>query len=195
MQRAVTVPESAPEAETLVRFAEPDRLPARIAANPADGAPEGAVRTADLTRDHVVIRRDPPAPGECGATMIPVALYRGVAVGIARDGSGAVYRLSLHHGDAALSVPLAVGTSLEEIAELWRAWARTLGLPMLAIDQAGNVHGALHQIGAFFAAPPSPRRRGSSLVGRRTRFSRRRAAPAKGPTVVIRDAREIIART
>lgn len=190
MQRAVTVPASASEAGPLSAFAEPDRLPARIAL----AGEGGEAGVAEICRDRVVIRREDDA--ERPTVVAPLSVYRGVAVTIlpADGGAEPVFHVFLHHGDPALVVPLATGTALEAIAEAWRAWARVFGLPMLAIDQAGNVHGALHQIGAFFAAPPSPRRRGSGLVGRRSRTARRRTVPASRERVVIRGAREIIAR-
>ncbi len=187
MQGAVTTARLPADQETLITFASPDRLPARIAL--PDAAPGG--RTVDLSRDHAVIRT--PETDASPVVMVAIGLFRGIAVTVADGPDGPLFRLDLLHADGKLTVPLAVGTSLDAVAGEWQAWARLFGLPMLAVDQDGTVHGALQAFGTFLAAPPKPRRRGSNLVGRRSRLSRRRAVPARAPARVFRGERELIA--
>jgi hypothetical protein len=85
------------------------------------------------------------------------------------------------------------------VARQWQAWAKALGLPLLAVEPDGTVHAELTALGVVLAERPSDRRRGSPLVGRRSRYARRRRdQPSRGHLAempVVRGEREIIART
>lgn len=174
---------------------------ARLAGAPVEiaGAATAGLRHVaqgvEIARDRVIFRpagRDAAAP----ARVVPLTAYRGVAVVIERSPAAApAFRLELSHGEPALTVPLASGRSVEAISRLWRGWGRALRLPLLVVGADGETHAALTPLGALFAETPSPRRRGSPLVGRRTRFARRRTPGRPGPLPVLHGEREIIART
>jgi len=146
-----------------------------------------------LDQDRALIRR--VGPEATDTAVVPMAAYHGVAVSAVRDAAtGPVFQLTLCHPDPSLSVPLATGTCTSEIGEAWRAWGAALDRPLLVLDHTGGVSARLDRIGAVFAEKPSPRRKGSALVGRRSRFARRRTAGTPGAPRVYREEREIIAR-
>ncbi len=129
----------------------------------------------------------------------PIRSYRGVTVTVEGGEGEPLFRLTLEHEEREHSVPLSSGSDVEVIAREWQAWAKALSLPLIAIDAEGNVYAELNALGVVLAEHPVARRRGSPLVGRRSRFARkRRAAPlphtlAEAP--VYHGEREIIART
>lgn len=128
----------------------------------------------------------------------PISSYRGVTVTVEGGAGEPLFRLILEHEEREHSVPLASGSDIATIAREWQAWAKALSLPLIAVDAEGCVHAELNALGVVLAEHPFPRRRGSPLVGRRSRFARkRRAAPlprtlASAP--VVAGEREIIAR-
>jgi len=136
---------------------------------------------------------------DAAAASRPIASYRGVAVTIAGGPGEPLFRLSLAHEEPEHTVPLAAGSDVAAVAREWQAWAKALSLPLLAVDADGCVHAELTALGAILAERPSPRRRGSPLVGRRSPYGRRRraAAPARrlSEAPVHRGEKEIIART
>lgn len=151
--------------------------------------------SVDISREAVTIR---PEAGEAAATR-PLSSYRGVAVRVERGEGGPVFHLSLLHDEVEQSVPLSSGSEAAVVAREWQAWAKALSLPLLAVEPDGSVHAELTALGVVLAERPSERRRGSPLVGRRSRFARRRRdTPLRGSLEdmpVVRGAREIIART
>ncbi|WP_018700439.1 DUF6101 family protein [Amorphus coralli] len=154
---------------------------------------DDATLNVHLDRDRALIRR--VGPEGTDTAVVPMAAYRGVAVSAHHDAAaGPTFRLTLCHPDPSLSVPLASGTCTTEIGAAWRAWGQALERPLLVLDQTGGVSARLDQLGAVFAEKPSPRRKGSALVGRRSRFARRRTAGTPGAPRVYREEREIIAR-
>lgn len=129
----------------------------------------------------------------------PVSTYRGVAVRVEHSADAPVFRLTLEHEDASLTVLLASGTEIAEVANEWQAWGKALSLPLIAVEPDGTIQAELNTMGVVLAERPSPRRRGSPLVGRRSRFARmRRAAPLPrilAGATVVEGEREIIARS
>jgi hypothetical protein len=119
---------------------------------------------------------------------VPLASYDGVALSLADEGAGeAVHKVELIHRDPDLSVPLAEASDATEIATEWNAWAQSLSLPRLFEGMPGR-----------FQSPnegklsPGPRRRGSLVARRRTRFSRRRKMGAlQRLAIAHRNEREI----
>jgi len=170
----------------------PVTLPARLSVR---GRRERPV-SVHISREAVTIR---PHADPAAAATRPLSSYRGVAVTVERGESGPVFHLSLLHRDAAHSVPLVSGCEVAAVARQWQAWAKALGLPLLAVEPDGTVHAELTALGVVLAERPSDRRRGSSLVGRRSRYARRRRdQPSRGDLAempVVRGEREIIART
>jgi hypothetical protein len=154
--------------------------------------------SVEVSRDAVTVR--PLA--EAGPAVVdcePLTSYRGVAVRVERGEAEPMFHLSLFHDDATRAVPLAASADAAAVARLWQAWAKALSLPLLAVDTDGTVSAELTAIGVVLAERPSPRRRGSALVGRRSPFGRRRRAMARprplGEMPVFSGEREIIART
>ncbi|MEM9222338.1 MAG: DUF6101 family protein [Pseudomonadota bacterium] len=147
-----------------------------------------------ISREAVTIS----SPDAAAATQ-PVKSYRGISASVVRGKAGPEFHLTLEHEDSQHCVPLAASSDIEAVAREWQAWAKALCLPLLAIDADGAVHGELNALGVILAERPSPRRRGSPLVGRRSRYARkRRATPptrALGEAPVHTGEREIIART
>lgn len=128
----------------------------------------------------------------------PVNTYRGVAVRAEHGAGEPVFRLSLEHEDPSLTVLLAEGTDIAEVANEWQAWGKALSLPLIAVEPDGTIQAELNTMGVVLAERPSPRRRGSPLVGRRSRFARMRRAAALPRVVAVATGpegeRESIAR-
>ena len=124
---------------------------------------------------------------------LPTASFRGVAARAYEneDGSGTV-TLELLHSDAHLCVPLCVSDTIEQAADDWRDWSKTLGLPMLLIDELGEIHQVDQKVG-ITSRTPKARRRRVSMLKRRPNFLRRRKTGMIGPVVRL-SAEEIIAR-
>jgi hypothetical protein len=184
------ISQPSPERDDLERFAEWTALPARLRATEA-----GTVTV--IARDHVSVRPADGAGGAGGAPtkVTPMRTYRGRAVTVEPAAGGAPrFRLELLHPEHDRSVPLAAGRCAEAISREWKAWGRALSLPLIAVGRDGVVHAALRPLGALTAETPLPRRKGSPLVGRRSRFSRRRRTLAAAEARIHRDEREIIAR-
>ncbi|UOM36249.1 DUF6101 family protein [Acuticoccus sp. I52.16.1] len=111
-----------------------------------------------------------------GISTRPVSSFRGVGVAV-RSGDGEpVFNLTLVHENPRLSIPLSTSTEAATVAREWQAWAKALNLPLLAVNEDGSVHAELTAMGVVLAERPSPRRRGSALVGRRSRYGRKRRA-------------------
>lgn len=113
-----------------------------------------------------------------GIATRPVSSFRGVAVAVRRGDGEPVFNLTLVHENPRLSIPLSTSTEAAIVAREWQAWAKALNLPLLAVNEDGSVHAELTTLGVVLAERPSPRRRGSALVGRRSRYARQRRASA-----------------
>lgn len=181
------VPETGARALAANDDAEPFQLPAKFCV-----AGEAETLHVHLDRDRALIRR--VSPEGTDTAVVPMAAYQGVAVSASYDeASGAVFKVTLCHPDPSLSVPLAAGSCTTTVGTAWRSWASALDRPLLVLDPDGSVSARLDRMGAVFAEKPLPRRTGSPLIGRRSRFARRRAA-GRPSGAVHRDEREIIAR-
>ncbi len=123
---------------------------------------------------------------------VPLSSYRGVALWLAEAGAGrALHRIELLHRDPDLSIPLGETADPQEIAAAWTAWADSLALPRLFEGEPGRREEIGRDGGAFL---PAPRRRGSAVARRRTRFSRRRRIGVlQRLATAYRGEREIIA--
>lgn len=120
---------------------------------------------------------------------VPLSSYRGVALWLAEGRT--LHRIELLHRDPDLSVPLGEAADPQEIAAEWTAWADSLALPRLFEGEPCRLEEMRTQCGGLL---PAPRRRGSALARRRTRFSRRRRMGAlERLATAYRGEREIIA--
>lgn len=168
-------------------------LPARLAVR-------GRQRplTVDISREAVTVHPLADA-GPMEIDCEPLSSYRGVAVRVERGEGEPTFHLSLFHDAPERCVPLAASADAAAIARLWQSWAKALGLSLLAVDADGTVSAELTALGVVLAERPTPRRRGSALVGRRSPFGRRRRAMSRprplAEMAVFAGEREIIART
>ena len=122
---------------------------------------------------------------------VPLSSYRGVALSVAGEAAGEpLHKLELLHHDPDLTIPLIEAADVMEIAVEWAAWAQSLSLPRLVERTPGKLE-AVEEAGA--GALPAPRRRGSAVAKRRTRFARRRKMGAlQRLATTYREEREII---
>jgi hypothetical protein len=166
---------------------DPHALPARfkVPAGP------GADASVYLDRRVVVLKRR--LAGLPLTVSLPLTAFDGVAVRLDLAPGGALTAsIELAHRDPDLTLPLAVGRTVEDAAEDWRAWCELLRLPMLLVEADGRIQ----RLGHATAVPigrPQPRRRTGLLTGRRPRFLVRRRPGTTGPWPVLRGWREIIA--
>ncbi|MBD1546086.1 DUF6101 family protein [Roseibium aggregatum] len=155
------------------------------------------VRAVEVNLDRERAMINPVASEAPAGTVVPVKAFDGVMVQLApADQNGTVCaKLILKHPNDGLSVLLAETGNPEELAAIWPAWSKSLGLPMLVCDLGGKVK-PIEAYSARPAAGPSPRRKLALLTGRRPRFLVRRKTGADATARMIhRGEREIIART
>jgi len=173
---------------------DPFTLPVTFAAR--DTTADEQVRTVELTRERVVVRR--AVRGIKMAVNLPVAAYLGVALRMEPpegETPGAV-SVVLEHRDQALSLPLYRAHDGTDIVAEWQSWARVLRLPLLVAEADGRLRDAFDRIGALRVASPTWRRRRRSAIRQRrpSILMRRRPGRSLDGAVVHRDEREIIAR-
>ncbi len=151
---------------------DPFSLPIRF--NTHDSRADGGVRTVELHRECVVLRR--AVRGIRMAINVSVSDFRGLALRRMHDGD----MLVLAHRDPSLTIPLCVSSDRDEIATASQAWSEIFSLPQL--DESRR--------------EPAPRRRRRNAVrARRPKFLvRRRLGCQFYPVRVHRGEREIIAR-
>ncbi len=172
------------------RAARCGSAPARSQAQPSRGDD-----LADAAREAPAILSRSDAAAK--ATR-PLETYRGVSVTVHGEECDPSFTLSLLHEEAEHTLLLTESSDAVTIARAWQGWAKALDLPLLAVMPDGTVYAELSALGVVLAEQPCPRRKGSPLVGRRSRYGRRRRAEplphslADAPRHV---GREIIART
>jgi hypothetical protein len=173
---------------------DPFSLPHRFEVG--DAAADGRVRSVELTRERVVLRRS--VRGMLMAVNLPVTSYLGVAlrieppVGLA---AGAV-ALTLEHRDCALSLRLYRAEDSTDVVAEWQSWARVLKLPLLLAEADGRLREPFERIGAVRVAAPQPRRRRRSAIKARrpSILLRRKPGRRLSGAAVHHGEREIIAR-
>lgn len=190
LQFSATVPVEA------ANDASPARRPVTLPAGVSLAGRRDRAMSVDISTDVVTVR---PSAAMAVAAPRPLSSFRGVAVTVRRGEIEPVFNLSLLHENPRLSIPLSTGTEAAAVAREWQAWAKALDLPLIAVEADGTVHAELTALGVVLAERPSPRRKGSPLVGRRSIVARRRrdrttACPADALRTFAGE-REIIART
>lgn len=152
---------------------DPHSLPVRFEAH--DIRADGGIRHIELHRERVILRR--AIGGMRMAVNVRVSDFLGLAV----RGLDDARALMLVHRDPALSIPLCVSASAEEIEAAWPIWSEIFALPRLAEDRTRE---------------PAPRRRRRNAIrARRPKFLvRRRAGGLLNAAGMYRGEREIIAR-
>jgi len=160
---------------------------------------EAAEAAVTLDRGLATVCRRLPS-GIPMAIRMPMDIFEGVAVRmVPLEPSGAVTGSSedvtivveLLHRDPALSLPLMVTTTMDDVIADWRAWGRILGLPLLMVDADGSYRPVEPRIGCVTVRPVQPRRRRTVLAKRRPRFLARRRVGDASRAVSLAPAREI----
>lgn len=173
---------------------DPFALPLRFQAS--DKAADERVRSVELTRERVVLRR--AVHGIKMAVNLPMAAYLGVAIRLqpAADDCPATIAIILEHHDPALSLELFRAPDAADVAAEWQSWGRVLGLPLLVAEADGKLREPFGRLGAVETAEPVARRRRHTAIDeRRPSISMRRQPGTTSDTPVVhRDEREIIAR-
>jgi uncharacterized protein DUF6101 len=194
VRRQIRVGRVRPAGSSRVERLDPFSLPVQFSAT--DKTADGRVRTVELTRERVVVRR--AVHGIKMAVNLPVAVYLGVALRLeppAGDTPGAI-SIVLEHHDQALSLPLFCADDGTDIMAEWQSWARVLGMPLLVADADGRLREAFERVGALRVASPTWRRRNRTAIRKRrpSIFLRRKPGRSIADAAVHRDEREIIAR-
>jgi Family of unknown function (DUF6101) len=194
LRRQTTTSRVAPAGSSRDERLDPFGLPLHVELT--DRAGDERMRLVELRRERVVLRR--VSRGIKTALKLPVAAYLGVAIRMeppADTATGAV-ALVLEHPDPGLSLTLYRAADGTDIVAEWRAWGRTLGVPLLVAEADGRLREPFDRIGAVRVGPPiSRRRRRSALRRRRPALPlRRRTGTLSATPLVHRGGREIIAR-
>jgi hypothetical protein len=152
---------------------DPLSLPISFEAH--DSRADGGVRSIELHRERVVLRR--ALHGMRMAVSVRVHDFLGVAL----RGLDDAQILVLAHRDPSLTIPLCVSSDPDEIAIAWQMWSDIFALPRFLEDKARE---------------PAPRRRRHNAIrARRPKFlTRRRRGGLPDPANIHRGEREIIAR-
>jgi len=152
---------------------DPLSLPVSFDAH--DTRADGGVRSIELHRERVVLRR--AIHGMQMAVNVRVRDFLGVAL----RGIDDAQMLVLAHRDPSLTIPLCVSSDRDEIATAWQMWSDIFGLPQLPEDKARE--------------PASRRRRHNAIRARRPKFLvRRRRGDLLNPANLHQGEHEIIAR-
>jgi len=194
LRRQTTTSRVAPAGSSRDERLDPFGLPLHI--DPADRTGDERVRLVELHRECVVLRR--VARGVNLALNLPVATYLGVAIRMEPPAGTAagVVALVLEHPDPTLSLTLYRAVDGTDIVAEWRAWGRSLGVPLLVADADGRLREPFNRIGGVRVGPPAARRRRRSALRRRRPALplRRRMGMLPATPLVHRGGREIIAR-
>ena len=152
-----------------------DPLSLPLSFDAQDARADGGVRSIELHRERVVLRR--AVQGMRMAVNVRVSDFLGVAL----RGLDDAQMLVLAHRDPALNITLCVSSDHEEIASAWQMWSDILALPQLPEESPRE--------------PAIRRRRHNAIRARRPKFLvRRRAADLLNPANLHQGEREIIAR-
>ena len=152
-----------------------DPLSLPLSFDAQDARADGGVRSIELHRERVVLRR--AVQGMRMAVNVRVSDFLGVAL----RGLDDAQMLVLVHRDPSLNIPLAVSSDAEEIASAWQMWSEIFALPQLPEDKRSE--------------PAQRRRRHNAIRARRPKFLvRRRAGNLLNPANLHQGEREIIAR-
>jgi hypothetical protein len=194
LRRQATDGRTAPAGSSRDERLDPFALPLRFEVS--DTTADARVRSVELTRERVVVRRS--VRGMLMAVNLPVKSYLGVALRVepaAGSAAGAV-SLVLEHRDGALSLPLYRAEHGADIVAEWQSWARVLALPLLVAEPDGRLREPFARIGALRVALPALRRRQRSPVKARrpSILLRRRTGGALAGARVHRGEHEITAR-
>lgn len=174
---------------------DPYTLPVRYAAR--DSRADGQVRSIELDRERVVLRRE--LHGIPMTIGVNITEFAGVTMRtLPPEGEEpAAVAIMLEHRDTGLTVPLFVAAEGDDVLAQWKSWGRVLGMPLLVAEADGALREPFSRIGRLAVGRPAPRRRRrSAMKGRRPSILMRRKAgrPCATPNV-YRGEREIVAQS
>jgi hypothetical protein len=173
---------------------DPFDLPARFVAS--DAVADERVRHVELHRERVVVRRS--LAGMPIALNMPVKAFAGIAIKLSpeKDAVPDTITVFLAHKDHALALPLYISSETEDALAEWRIWGSVLGLPLLIVEDDGELHEPFARIGGIRVEQPRPRRRRRSPLRKRrpSILMWRKAGGITEGSAVHRGEREIIAR-
>ena len=157
------------------RNARLDPLSLPLSFDAQDARADGGVRSIELHRERVVLRR--AVKGMQMAVNVRVSDFLGVAL----RGLDDAQMLVLVHRDPSLNIPLGVSSDREEIDMAWQMWSEIFALPQLPEEKTYE--------------PSQRRRRRNAIRERRPKFLvRRRPGALLGEAGMYQGEREIIAR-
>jgi hypothetical protein len=152
-----------------------DPLSLPISFDTHDVRADGGVRSIELHRERVVLRR--AVRGMQMAVNVRVRDFLGVALRGIADG----HMLALIHRDPSLTIPLGVSNDPVELAAASQMWSDIFALPQLTEEKTRG--------------PAARRRRHNAIRSRRPKFLvRRRGGNSLNPANIHHGEREIIAR-
>lgn len=173
---------------------DPLALPIQFTA--ADPSADRRLRSIELDRNRVVLRR--AVSGMRIAINLPISAYRGIALRLVPTPCRTMHEavVSLEHRDPALSVPLFTAQDCDDAIAEWEMWSRVFGAPLLIADIDGELREPHARMGGVRLAKQTPRRRRKNAIKKRrpSIFLRRRPGNPNGIRAVHRGEREIIAR-
>ncbi|AGA64812.1 hypothetical protein B488_08200 [Liberibacter crescens BT-1] len=72
--------------------------------------------------------------------QLPITVFKGIAVRIiSRNNDRITMRVELYHQDPNFCIPLLISENLPEVAQDWKLWSQIYNLPMLMIEENGDV--------------------------------------------------------
>lgn len=170
---------------------DPGALPVRYQTRLSGTASEAPAAIV-LDREQALVRQ--MRRGVPTVLTLPIASFRGIAARFEPLEDGGVRTvIELVHEDPALSLPLAIGTDADDLADDWEEWGRVLDLPLYLPHASGGLRPVDAGSPALEHDEPNPRRARSFLRHRRPRFARRRKTGGT-PALTVIAGREIIAR-
>jgi hypothetical protein len=193
LRRQATIGRVTPAGSSCVERLDPFALPLRFTVT--DKAADERIRSVELTRERVVVRR--AVSGIKMAVNLPLAAYLGVAIRMEPPvpGNPGAITLVLEHRDSALSLPLYRAPDGTDIVAEWQSWGRVLGMPLLVAEADGALREPFERVGALrIAAPTARRRRRCAIKARRPSIQLRRRMGQISATPTLHREREIIAR-
>lgn len=171
---------------------DPLALPVRFTA--PDAVADGRVRLVEISRERVLLSRS--VQGMAIRLHVPMRAFQGLAArAVAAEGADEIV-LTLEHADPALSVRLFATRDDADLIVEWQLWARALGVPLLAVDQAGAVRASFSHSQVCALGAPAPRRRKRNIISKRRPKLPLRRKPGRsgGRSATVYRERELIAR-
>jgi hypothetical protein len=194
LRRQAKTSRATPAGSSFLEGLDPFGLP--LCFQDTDLAADHLVRTVELHRDRVILRR--VVSGIKMAVNLAISAYLGVVVRIEPGGKASPPQVAvfLEHSDRALSITLWRAPDGSDMIAQWRCWGTALGVPLLVEGSDGRLREPFETLGRVaIATPIARRRRRTALLSRRSSLPLRRRRGALSCEPKLHREREIIART